>query len=136
MSQSIWFMSKAFKNDGIFNEYGSAAIINALYRYEGLPKFDDYSHAPAKVRNQCLGIVKVANALLDYAEKESRPFRDESLSPAEEWITDDRLVKFLLADPKNANRVIKVIKEYKRGDFGFIEAKLNGGNVTLSSGAI
>lgn len=134
LSQNVFFMPNLSRGAG-FTGYSSAPIINALHRYEGLPRHDDYSKANAVTRKQCLALIRVTNALLDYADIKNTPIvRNNETS--EHWISDERLARLIMDNHARAGRIIKSISESRRGDYGYIEAVLAGKNVTLTDGML
>ena len=133
LSQSVWFLAKvtAIK---MYVSYSDVSVIDGLHRYRQLPRHTDYSYASKQVREACLALVRVALAIHDFASPLiATPPLDgiHDTERFERWISDDRLVDLLIKEPEQADRIVSLIKNNQRGDYGFIAAALAGDNTSL-----
>lgn len=132
LNQFLWFAPKLNTDLGF-----SFTMINGLKNTEGLVKCDDYSTASSEVRSQCLALIRVGSAMTEYAG-DSVPLAHKDVLPSfpERYISDERISSLIIKNPEIEHRVIKVIKEYERANFGLIDAVLNEGNLPLSAGIL
>lgn len=132
LSQFIWFAPELNTDLGF-----SYTMISGLKNIEGLPKSDDYSAASREVRDQCLALIRVGSAMMKYVDG-SVPIAHKYVNPnyPERYIVDTRISSLIISNPELAARIIEIIEENERADFGLIDAALHGGNIPLSIGIL
>lgn len=115
----------------------SLTMISGLHHYTGLEQHEDYSTASKTVQLQCLSLIRVATAMMEYVGA-SAPLAHEYLlvSYPERWISDERISSMILTDPNMEKMIISIVKEHERADFGLIEALLHDGNLPMSAGTL
>lgn len=132
LNQFLWFAPKLDKDLGF-----SFTMINGLKNIEGLPQSDDYSTASDEVRTQCLALIRVGSAMQEYAEGPSPiVHKDVRANYPERYIGDTRISSMIIDHPDLSVRIIEIIKENERADYGLIDAVLNEGNIPLSAGIL
>jgi hypothetical protein len=131
LKQFLWFAPKLNTDLGF-----SFTMINGLKNIDGLPTSDDYSTASVEVRTQCLALIRVGSAMQEYASEPPLARKDVTPNYPERYISDTRVSSMIIDKPELAVRIIEVIKENERADFGLIDAMLHGGNIPLSAGVL
>lgn len=116
----------------------TCALIRSLHLYPQLPNYPDFSEAPEEVQEQCIALMKTANAVANFSSDAGKELETVAVPEREDVfvLRDDALVQAVLAAPENAERLITVIEEQRTGRFAVIDAYLNGGTSPMVSGVL
>lgn len=116
-------------------EYG-ATLVSSLHEHHQLPSASDYSGVDGRMRSQCLALMSTVAAVETFStgnpELDYRT-RHGVLTPT---LTDDALAKAVIDDPEAAPEIIKVIREYRMGNYAAVRAVLHGANSSMALGAL
>lgn len=88
--------------------------IRNLHTYKDLPSYDCYSQAPEAVRDQCIALLTVTHAVIEYNQN------SDALPLNEFALRDERLVQLVLEHPHRADSIAAAIKERGSVDFDLI----------------
>ena len=122
-------------------------LVRTLHSYPLLGKYRDYSLAPQEVQDQCVRLLRVADAMRchssDNLERGLRILQDDELDDTRNpsldssyLLSDERMIQGILDDPAFADRAITVIKERGTSHYDAIVAVLNHEQVALSDGVL
>lgn len=114
----------------------SYTMISGLKHVEGLEKHEDYSIASDEVQSQCLTLIRITTAMMSSAKNPPISQTGDNPSFPERHIDDPRITAMILDHPELESKIIEAIHDSERGDFGLIDAVVNGSNIPLSVGIL
>lgn len=146
----LWLLSNPSREEASVHEYlvfrpylpenlahgNAVGLIRGFPQYQQLPRSDNYATEDATVQAQVIALITVAAAIEDqyrYMEGVPYPISDET---GVTMISDDDLIKTVIANADKANIIVQTIIDRKTFDLDTIRQVIGAESPTLSRGVI